>query len=64
MHEYVQKFPGTRYPLYTTYARAVLAMLPALFVNPGVGINAGGALPDAASETVVKDFASDACEPG
>ena len=46
MHDYMQESPETHYPVFSTYASAVRAMLPALFLNPGVGLNAGGVLPE------------------
>ncbi len=64
MQDYVQKAPETHYPVYSTYAKAVWAMLPALFFNPGVGLNAGGVLPgEKSTEPVVENFVSDICEP-
>jgi fatty acid desaturase len=64
MHHYVQGAPQTRYPVFSTYSRAVRAMLPALLFNPGVGLNAGGVLPETGSiEPVVADFVSDVCQP-
>jgi fatty acid desaturase len=65
MHDYVQESPETRYPVFSTYARAVRAMLPALFFNPGVGLNAGGVIPqEKALAPVADDFVADVCEPG
>jgi len=63
MQDYVQQSPGAGYPVFSTYGKAVRAMLPALFVNPGVGLNAGGILPDGgAAEPVVDNFVSDVGE--
>lgn len=65
MHEYVRNTPEAGYPVFSTYARAVRAMLPALFRNPGVGLNAGGVLPrTAAVEKVIETFVSDICDVG
>jgi fatty acid desaturase len=64
MQNYVLASPETRYPVFSTYSQAVWAMLPALVFNPGVGLNAGGVLPETGTiEPVVADFASDVCQP-
>jgi fatty acid desaturase len=65
MHDYMQQSPETRYPVYSTYARAIRAMLPALFCNPGVGLNAGGAIAEVNGiAPTLDDFVTDICEPG
>ncbi len=42
MDDYVEANPTTRLPVYSTYARATLDMLPWLIRNPGVGLNVTG----------------------
>jgi fatty acid desaturase len=66
MHDYIEKTPGTIYPVFSTYAKAIGDMLPALFFNPGVGLNAAGVLQDdeANDPPVVENFVSDICESG
>lgn len=46
MQDYVAHNPDVHYPIYGSYWRATWSMLPCLFKNPGVGVNAGAALPD------------------
>jgi fatty acid desaturase len=60
MHDYMTENPETNYPVYHSYWQAVRAMLPALFLNPGCGVNAGAELstPDS-DEFEVHDFVSD-----
>lgn len=64
MRDYVEQAPQTRYPIFSTYTKAVLDMLPSLFFNPGVGVNAGGKAPEdrAAPEPAVESFAADVCQ--
>ncbi len=64
MHDYVAKNPETHYPVFSTYHQAVRAMLPALFSNPGVGVNVGGVLPRDGATEPVEGFVSDVCERG
>jgi fatty acid desaturase len=45
MEEYLVNNPHTNYPVYRSYFRATLAMIPFLFKNPGIGVNAGAAAP-------------------
>jgi hypothetical protein len=40
MHETIVKNPQKQFPVFPSYIQAVRAMLPALFFNPGVGLNA------------------------
>ena len=64
MHEYEQQHPETPYPVYSTYTRAIRAMLPFLLFNPGSGLNAGGNLAEPTSDSPpAEDFVSDVCEP-
>ncbi|HAB14692.1 MAG TPA: fatty acid desaturase [Planctomycetaceae bacterium] len=57
MDDYVDANPERDLPVYPTYARATLAMLPWLVRNPGVGVNVGAADPSATGD--VKDFVQD-----
>ena len=47
------------FPVYPSYGRAALAMMPCLFRNPGVGINAGAIAPSAERCIDVDNFVSD-----
>ena len=57
MDDYVEANPKRDLPVYPTYARATLAMLPWLIRNPGVGVNVGAAEPSNIDD--VKDFLQD-----
>tara|TARA_Y100000588_G_scaffold185129_1_gene199020 strand:+ start:452 stop:1540 length:1089 start_codon:yes stop_codon:yes gene_type:complete len=60
MDDYVDANPQSELPVYRTYARATLAMLPWLIRNPGVGVNVGAADPSASKAPgEVKDFVQD-----
>jgi len=60
MDDYVDANPQSDLPVYPTYARATLAMLPWLIRNPGVGVNVGASDPSASDDTgEVKDFVQD-----
>ena len=60
MDDYVDANPQRELPVYRTYARATLAMLPWLIRNPGVGVNVGAADPSASKAPgEVKDFVQD-----
>lgn len=58
MDEYVEKQPELQYPMFRTYAEAVLDTIPYLFKNPGVGMNAGAAAPHE-EKTRVGNFVAD-----
>jgi len=45
MREYAEAEPELRYPMFHTCREATWDMLPFLFKNPGVGMNAGAAPP-------------------
>jgi fatty acid desaturase len=45
MDEYLLNHPETTYPVYSSYLEATRAMLPCLFKNPGIGVNAGAPPP-------------------
>jgi len=57
MDDYVEANPKRDLPVYPTYVRATLAMLPWLIRNPGVGVNVGAAEPSNVDD--VKDFLQD-----
>lgn len=56
--EYQQANPDVNYPAYDRYWKAMLAMAPSMFLNPGCGVNAG-ALHEESAEQDADDFASD-----
>ena len=47
MNEYAEAEPELQYPMFRTYRQAIWDMLPFLWKNPGVGMNAGAEAPDA-----------------
>ena len=47
------------FPVYPSYRQAAMAMLPCLFMNPGVGVNAGAKSPTAEKVVNVDKFFSD-----
>jgi fatty acid desaturase len=59
MDQYLAENPGTNYPVYPSYLRATTAMLPFLFTNPGIGMNAGAAPPDEARVSDATYFPAD-----
>ena len=59
MQEYIAANPDKPFPLYKTYFTATWAMLPYLFTNPGVGMNAGAPAPGKARDEDVRNFVSD-----
>lgn len=61
MSEYVEKQPDLQYPMFRTYSAAVWDMLPFLFRNPGVGMNAGADAPDAEKQAA-ENFVADVVE--
>jgi fatty acid desaturase len=58
MHEHAANHPATQFPVFSSYTRAVRAMLRHLFIAPGCGVNAGSSQP-AGTRSAVSDFASD-----
>lgn len=60
MEQYVQDNPEVTYPIYPTYWRATLAMMPHMLKNPGCGMNAGA--PEAPRSRAVKNFEADVVE--
>ena len=58
MQEYSDSV-NAEFPRYPSYRRATFAMLPFLFVNPGVGMNAGADSPNAERIQDVDQFVSD-----
>lgn len=61
MQDYLQHEPEVRYPVFRTYGRAVIDMLPCLLKNPACGVNAGQPL-GASSLEQVEDFIPDSTE--
>jgi hypothetical protein len=64
MDGYLSENQDVDYPVYTSYLKATRAMLPYLFTNPGIGVNAGGAWtgqPRVAPD--VNNFAADVVTP-
>ena len=57
MEEYVENNREIAYPVFASYWQATRAMLPYLFKNPGVGMNAGAAAP--VRNVTVQDFVAD-----
>ena len=62
MLSYIQENPDKEFPVYTTYFRAILAMIPFLFGNPGCGMNAGARYPGKPKNEDVQDFVADVAE--
>ncbi|MFP6765779.1 MAG: fatty acid desaturase [Planctomycetaceae bacterium] len=58
MRDYVKSESALQYPMFRTYREAVRDMLPFLFRNPGVGMNAG-ADPPAEDKTQAANFVQD-----
>lgn len=61
MNEYVEKQPELQYPMFRTYSGAVRDMVPFLFRNPGVGMNAGAAAPNSEKKSA-ENFVADVVE--
>lgn len=61
MEEYMDQQPELQYPMFRTYAGAFLDMLPFLFRNPGVGMNAGAQAPGA-EKMKTENFVADVVE--
>jgi fatty acid desaturase len=61
MHEYAASEPELQYPMFRTYRAATWDMLPFLFKNPGVGMNAGAAAPNA-DKKKANNFVGDVVE--
>ncbi|MCA9047539.1 MAG: fatty acid desaturase [Planctomycetaceae bacterium] len=58
MNEY-RLLSNNDFPVFRTYLSATAAMVPFLFRNPGVGMNAGAARPDIEKLTSVENFVGD-----
>ncbi len=52
MHEYAEKAPELKYPMFGSYWAAIADTVPYLFKNPGVGMNAGAPAPKAEKKQV------------
>lgn len=61
MHDYVEKAPELQYPMFRSYWRATWDMLPYLFKNPGVGMNAGAPAPHE-DKILAENFVGDVVE--
>jgi fatty acid desaturase len=61
MREYLERTPDVPFPVFRSYAAAVRHMLPSLFRNPGVGMNAGAG-PPGKEKRKPFDFVSDVTE--
>lgn len=59
MQDYVILNPAVNYPVYSSYWQATVAMLPFLFTNPGVGVNAGAHPPVPSRAGDVSNFPAD-----
>ncbi len=58
MHDY-KETTQEEFPVFATYRSASWSMLPFLFRNPGVGMNAGAKSPDAEKLKTVDNFVAD-----
>lgn len=66
MNDYLEKAPELQYPMFPNYFQAVRDMVPYLFKNPGVGMNAGAQAPHeekAAAENFVADVVEEVLSP-
>ncbi|APZ95613.1 fatty acid desaturase family protein [Fuerstiella marisgermanici] len=61
MKEYKEQ-TQEEFPIFATYRKAAVAMLPYLIRNPGVGMNAGAASPDVEKVKDVDNFVADVAE--
>lgn len=61
MKEYVEKAPELQYPMFSSYRKAVFDMIPFMFRNPGVGMNAGAPAPHE-EKTRTENFVADVAE--
>jgi fatty acid desaturase len=59
LEEYVDTNRSTRYPIFSSYLRATMDMLPHLVTNPGIGMNAGAAPPRQTNVAEVINFPAD-----
>jgi fatty acid desaturase len=59
MDEYLVNNPQVNYPVYPSYLRATLAMIPYLLNNPGIGVNAGAATPGHTRAGDLSNFPTD-----
>jgi hypothetical protein len=59
LDEYLASNRGTVYPVYSSYLRATMAMVPYLLTNPGIGMNAGASVPGEARFADVANFPAD-----
>jgi len=59
MDEYIRANPDCEFPVYPSYWRATVKMLPWFFRNPGVGMNVGAAPPTRSKDERVQNFVAD-----
>lgn len=62
MAKYQEENPGVDYPVFTTYRQAIADLLPAIFMNPGVGMNVGAPPPNSEKPHDITDFGEDVTE--
>ncbi|MFK7821847.1 MAG: fatty acid desaturase [Planctomycetaceae bacterium] len=60
MAEHVTRDEGIKFPLFKSYTGAVMSMLPHMFKQPGVGLNAGASVVNEVKVDDVSDFVEDA----
>lgn len=59
MGEHLQNEPDIEFPVYQSYLAATRAMLPCLFLKPGVGLNAGATAANRVTQEDVSEFLED-----
>ncbi len=59
MDDYMRSHPDRTFPLFASYSRATLNMLPWVFKNPGVGLCLGGDATNSVRADEVTNFESD-----
>jgi len=60
MNVHIESNPEIKFPLFASYSGAVLNMLPFLWKNPGVGLNAGATFANKVNIDDVSNFFEDA----
>lgn len=61
MNQYVEKAPELQYPMFDSYRKAIWDTIPFLFLNPGVGMNAGAEAPHE-EKAKAENFVADVVE--
>ena len=59
MEGYFDEHGRESFPVYPTYLQATWSMLPNMWRTPGVGVNAGGELPDLEKSPEIENFVAD-----